>query len=321
MGLIPEKLFAWLNLLRVKNLAIIALSELFVRFYLIKPFFFNYKFAIDHSLSDLEFLLFIAAILCVAAAGYIINDYFDIDIDRVNKPERMLVGRIFGRMEAFRLHVVFNAAGVLLGFLSAWLAGNIKLGFIFAVTAGVLWFYARSLKKMFLLGNILVGIVTAVAILLPLLFETRLTGVKDELILKAAYDEMLIPSVFAYALFAFITTLIREMIKDIEDMAGDSQYGCKTVPVVLGVRGAKWMIAALGVLLIALLMAVQSLLFSEEQFLKISYILIAMQLPVAAMIFSLVPAASKEDFAKLSEWMKVIMLLGILSMAVFHYVQ
>ena len=321
MGFVSEKLLAWLKLVRAKNLVIIAFTELFVRFYLIKPFFFNYKFAIDHSLLDSEFLLFVLATLCIAAAGYIINDYFDIDIDRVNKPDQVLVGRFFGRREAFRLHIAFNIAGVLLGFLSAWLAGNIKLGFTFAVVAGLLWFYAKSFKKIFLFGNIIVGLVTALTILLTLFFETRLIGVADELILKAAYDEMLIPSVFAYALFAFITTLIREIIKDIEDMEGDRQFDCKTVPVVFGVNAAKWMIAFLSVLLIALLALAQRYFFAEEQFLKISYILVALQLPVAAMIFSLVPAASKEDFAKLSEWMKVIMLFGILSMAVFHYVQ
>lgn len=315
-----EKIGAWLKLIRAKNLVIIALTQFFVRYFLIKPFFFNYKFALHHSLSDIEFFILVLATWCIAAAGYIVNDYFDIDIDRVNRPEKMMIGRVFGRMEAFRLHLAFNASGVVLGFIAAWLAGNIRLGFILVIAAGTLWFYAKAFKKIFLLGNIAVGLVTSLAILVTLFFETGLFGNPDELILKAAYDEMMIPSVLAYALFAFMTTVIREIIKDAEDVEGDRQFDCKTVPVVLGLKGAKWMVVILCILLVAMLVVVQARFFRENQFIKISYILIAAQLPMMAFIFSLVPATSKEDFSKLSEGMKVVMLLGILSMAVFHYV-
>ena len=314
-----EWFIALLKLVRIQNLVIIAVTQLFVRFFIIKPFFFNYKFALDHSLSDFEFLIFVTATMFIAAAGYIINDYFDIDIDRVNKPGKMLIGRIFGRTEAFRLHIAFNILGVIFGVTAAWLAGNIRLGFIFAFVAGLLWFYAKSFKKIFLLGNFIVGLMTASTLLLTLFFETRLFQNQNDLIMKAAYSEMMIPSVIAYSLFAFITTVIRELIKDCEDIEGDKQFGCNTVPAVLGSKGAKWMIAALCVLLIGFLFAAQTQLFREYEFIKISYILIALQLPAAALIFNLVPAASKEDFAKMSEWMRILMLLGIASMAVFHY--
>lgn len=315
------KLVAWFSLLRAKNLIIIALTQYFVRFFIIKPFFFNYKFVLEHSLSDLEFSIFVLATMCIAAAGNIVNDYFDVDIDRVNKPNKMMIGRAFGRMEAFRLHLVLNFIGIALGFTTAWLAGNIKLGFIFAVAAGVLWFYAKNLKRIFLLGNIIVGLMTAVTIPLTLLIETWFINNPDDLIFKAAYTEMMIPSIFAYTLFAFLTTFIREIIKDIEDIEGDRQFDCKSVPVVMGTGGAKWMISVLCILLIGLLGVVQGHFFGESQFLKISYIFIAVQLPVAALIFSLVTAKTKEDYAKLSEWMKMVMLLGILSMAVFPYIQ
>ncbi|HXH20217.1 MAG TPA: geranylgeranylglycerol-phosphate geranylgeranyltransferase [Chitinophagales bacterium] len=315
-----EWLSALLKLIRIQNLLIIAVAQYFVRFFLLNPFFFNYKFALSHSLSDLEFSLLVLATLCIAAAGYIINDYFDMDIDRINKPDKMLIGRYFGRMEAFRLHLVFNISGAILGFASAGLAGNIKLGFIFVVAAGLLWFYAKTLKKIFLLGNIIVSLLTAVTLVLPLFIETRLINNPDGMILKAAYDEMLIPSVLAYALFAFVTTLIREIIKDVEDIEGDRQFGSKSVPVVLGLKGAKAAVAVFCVIMVGLLFVIQTQFFEEEQFLKISYILVALQLPVFGLLFNLVPAASKEDFAKLSEWMKIIMLLGIASMAVFHYV-
>ncbi len=314
--MIKEWLAALLKLVRVQNLLIIAATQFFVRLFVINPVFFSYK--IEHSLSSFEFILFVAATLCIAAAGYIINDYFDIDIDRINKPQKMVIGKYFSRREAFRLHIIFNIAGAALGIYCAWLAGNIRLGFIFIIAAGLLWFYAKTFKKVFLLGNIIVSIVTALTILVTAYFENWLF-LNTDLLTLAANREVMQP-VFAYALFAFMTTLIREIVKDAEDMEGDRQFGSKSLPIVLGMKWTKGAIAALCLVLIAMLFVAQSHFFKEEQFVKISYILIALQLPAVVMLFNLIPASSKEDFAKLSEWMKIIMLLGVASMAVFHYI-
>lgn len=310
---------AWLaefsKLVRIKNLVIIAVTQYFVRLFIINPIFFNYK--IEHSLSGWEFAIFVFATLCIAAAGYIINDYFDVDIDRINQPDRVVVGKYFSRREAFRLHLILNIIGAVIGVLSAWLAGNIKLGFIFIVVAGLLWFYAKTFKKVFLLGNLIVGATTAMTILITAYFETGLFNKADQLALTANNEVMML--VLPYTFFAFLTTLIREIIKDAEDVEGDREYDCKTVPVVLGIKATKWVTAFLSVALIGLLFVAQHYFFREEQFVKISYILVTLQLPAATMIFYLVPAKNKEDFEKLSEWMKIIMLLGISSMAVFNY--
>jgi len=303
------------KLARVKNLAIIALTQCFVRLYVINPIFFNYK--IEHALNSWQFALFVLATVCIAAAGYIINDYFDVDIDRINKPDKMVIGNFFMRREAFRLHLVFNGAGIALGFLVAWFAGNIKLGFIFIVIAGLLWFYAKTFKKVFLLGNLLVASITALTVLVTAYFETNLFGSADFLVITANKEVMTL--VLAYMLFAFLATLIREIIKDIQDVEGDREYGCKTVPVVLGRSSAKLFAGFFILLLIGCLFFVQQHFFKDELFLQISYLLIALQLPLAALLFYLVPAAQKDDFGKLSESLKIIVLLGIGSMPVFYY--
>ncbi len=310
-----ERLIELSKLARVKNLFIIALTQCFVRLYLVNPVFFNYK--IEHALNGWQFALFVLATICIAAAGYIINDYFDVDIDRINKPDKMVIGNYFVRNEAFRLHLIFNLTGTALGFLVAWFAGNIKLGFIFIVNAGLLWFYAKTFKKVFLLGNLLVAIITALTVLVTAYFESNLFGSADLLIITANQEVMTV--VLAYTLFAFLATLIREIIKDMQDVEGDREYNCKTAPTVLGISNAKWITAFFIILLIGFLFFAQGFFFKEELFLKISYILIALQLPLTALLFNLVPAASKGDFGKLSEWMKIITLLGIVSMAVFHY--
>lgn len=303
------------KLIRAKNLLLIALTLCFTRLYLINPVFFNYK--IEHALHGWEFALFALATLCIAAAGYIINDYFDVDIDRINKPDNMVIGNFFVRGEAFRLHLVFNGVGIALGFLVAWLAGNVKLGFIFAVIAGLLWFYAKTFKKVFLLGNLLVAILTALTVLVTVIFETNLFYSAD-LLAITANKEVMTPAL-AYALFALLITLIREIIKDMQDVEGDREYGCNTISVVLGVQKAKWFATLFIVLLICCLFFTQRQFFKDGLFLQVSYIFIAVQLPLAALLFYLVPASQRDDFGKLSEWLKIITLLGIGSMPVFHY--
>lgn len=303
------------KLVRVKNLLIIAATQYFVRLFVISPVFFNYK--IEHSLNGWQFALFVLATVCIAAAGYIINDYFDVEIDRINKPQKMSIGNFFTKRQAFQLHLIFNVAGTALGFLAAWFAGNIKLGFIFPVVAGLLWFYAKTFKKVFFLGNLLVGILTALTIFITAYYETNLIS-SDDMLVATANQEIL-PVVIAYTVFALMATLIREIIKDMQDVEGDRQYGCKTVPVVVGIPGAKWLSALLALVLIGLLFFAQQEFYRQTEFIKISYILIALQLPLIGLLFYLIPAAQKEDFAKLSDGMKIITLLGVLSMPVFHY--
>lgn len=303
------------KLVRVKNLLIIALTQWFVRLYLISPVFYNYK--IEHALGNAQFALFVLATLCIAAAGYIINDYFDMDIDRINKPDTMVIGNFFMRNEAFRLHLIFNLTGIVLGFLSALLAGNIQLGFIFVVIAGLLWFYAKTFKKVFLLGNLLVAIITALTVLVTAYFETHLFGSADLLVVTANKEVM--ASVLAYALFALLATLVREIIKDMQDVEGDSKYACKTIPVMLGIQKAKWFVTLLIVMLLCCLFFVQQHFFKDELFLQISYLFIVLQLPLAVFLFYLISAVQKNDFAMLSSWLKIILLLGIFSMPVFYY--
>jgi 4-hydroxybenzoate polyprenyltransferase len=183
----------------------------------------------------------------------------------------------------------------------------------------LLWFYSKTFKRVFLLGNLVVAFTTSLTILVTYLFEANLFRDMDPI--AAAANEQILPQVLAYSVFAFLATLIREIIKDIQDIEGDREYGCKTVPVVLGIRTANGIVTFLVVVLIGLLFLAQRYYFTEGMFLKVSYILVVLQLPLAALIFYLIPAQTKEDYGKLSDGMKIIMVLGIASMAVFHYLQ
>ncbi|GIV33028.1 MAG: prenyltransferase [Chitinophagales bacterium] len=306
----------YLKFIRWKNLLLIALTQLLVRFFIIKPVFAEYRL-LEHSLSDLAFLLVVAATMCIAAAGYIINDYFDTGMDHINKPMQVMVGRYFSKKEALRMHLLFNAAGVALGLFAAFCAGNIQLGFVFVIAAGLLWFYARIFKKTFLLGNMIVALLTSLVVLLPSFFETHLF-VQTDVVTSAAALRILIPTAI-YSLFAFLATLIREIIKDVEDLEGDKQFGSQSIPASLGIKTTKAVVTILILLFAGLLFIVQRALFRDDQLLGVSYIFIALQLPALSMIFYLIPAKDQADFHKLSSLMKVIMLLGVISMPLFHY--
>ena len=313
----PNRLAPFLRLIRVENLAIIALTQILVRFFIVIPVFELYKLPL--ALNNMEYILFILATLCIAAAGYIINDYFDVSIDSVNKPMQVMVGNIFSKKEAFRYHLILNFIGSLLGLYAGWQAGNYKLGFVFIMIAGLLWFYATSFKKMFLIGNLIVSFTAAMVILTIGFFETTLFKQSDFVLATAA--NIIMMEILAYSFFAFLTTLIREIIKDMQDIKGDAGYGCKTVPVVLGLKNAKTIVTILCGLLIGLLFYLQKLYFPDGDFMKIAYIFIAIQLPVVALVFNLVPAQTAEEFGKMSTLMKIIILLGILSMVVFSFVK
>jgi 4-hydroxybenzoate polyprenyltransferase len=153
-------------------------------------------------------------------------------------------------------------------------------------------------------------------ILITVYFERELFSHTDIVTLTA--NKEIMQHIFAYAAFAFFATMIREMIKDLEDMKGDAEFGRKTFPVVMGVLATKWAVTGLIAFLIALLFFLQQIFFRNEEFFEAAYIFIFLQLPLAAIVFSLVPSREADDFRKLSAWMKIVTLAGILSIPIFY---
>src|SRR5205823_514428 len=153
------------------------------------------------------------AALLVAAAGYIINDYYDVKIDAINRPDRLVVGRVLRRRHAMLAHLLLSGVGVVLAAALSWRLGGVTLG-----AALLLWGYSARFKRIALVGNLSIAALTAALVLLPEL--QLLTGQR---------------AVWLYALAAFLLTVVREIVKDIEDMRGDAQHDCRTLPLVWGV--------------------------------------------------------------------------------------
>lgn len=239
-------------------------------------------------IADPRMLVLSLATISIAAAGYIINDYFDVKIDVVNKPERVVIGRYLKRRVAMGTHQILNVAGVLLGLLvSKW----IFLINVFSVT--LLWFYSERFKRTTLVGNLVVSLLTAMSVL----------------VVTVAYPENR-RLVFIYALFSFAITLVREIIKDMEDVRGDASHGCRTLPIVWGIRRTKIVVYGLVAAFITTLYLMAHSLNNPT----LAWLFTALLLPIAWLVYRLVFADTRREFARLSALCKCIMLLGLATM-------
>ncbi|NJO93104.1 MAG: UbiA family prenyltransferase [Chloroflexia bacterium] len=122
-------------------------------------------------MSEFDFFILMLATVCLTAAGYVINDYFDTKTDSLNRPKTVIVGKSISRRSAMAIHIVLNAIGVIGGFYASWKVGHPKFGFIFVLAAGILWYYSTTYKRQFLVGNLIVSLLTAMVPLMVILLK------------------------------------------------------------------------------------------------------------------------------------------------------
>lgn len=277
---LASKIPSLLKVARFWNLIIIGLAQ-----------YFTAVFAIDHNLAfDWHLLALSLSTVMIAAGGYIINDYYDVKIDLINKPERVVIGKTISRRYAILLHTVLSMSGVFLGLLLNW-----KIGVVNFFSAFLLWWYSNFLKRQPFVGNLAIALLTGISIA----------------ILSILYHGKGMTTIMIYSLFAFFITLVREIIKDIEDLKGDDTFGCRTLPIVWGVRKTKNLVY----ILTAAFIFIVILIDQTVEALPMYYFAGFLFLPIAWMIIRLYRADTRQDFYDLSVLCKVIMLLGIFSMA------
>jgi len=271
---------------RFWNLLIIVLAQYFTAIFLVQT-----HQSLLQTLSDKRLFLMVFSSVIIAAAGYIINDYYDVKIDLINKPHRVVVGRILKRRVAMVAHTILNFTGIAIGFLLSW-----QIGVINFMTAIILWLYSNQFKRIALVGNITVALLTALSIY----------------VINVLYHQNNY-LVIAYALFAFTFTLIREIIKDMEDVKGDQTFGCKTFPVVYGLRKTKIFLYVLSVVfLVGLAMLTYSFIG-----IYMAYFSLLLSIPLGILVYYLYSADTTRHFNVLSNYCKIVMMLGILSMAIY----
>lgn len=303
---------AFFKLVRLPNLFFMALTQVLFQFCIYNTL---YKDTVPPN--DLfRFVLLVGASLFIAAAGYIINDYFDINIDEVNKPDKMVVDKLISRRWAIAWHFMLSTSGVLLTvialpFLQKW---YLVLANILCVV--LLWFYSTNFKKQLLTGNIVISLLTAWTILI--IFFSKF-GLADAFGSGNTSHHRFFRLALLYAGFAFIISLIREAIKDMEDMHGDAKYGCRTMPIVWGINATKVYAAVWLVVLISVLIILQVYVLQFKWWLAIGYSVIAIVAPLVVILIKLRTSVSPKDYHQLSSLTKLVMLTGILSMVFFYY--
>ncbi len=305
---------AFLKLIRWPNLLIILLSMVLITFFVIKP---GLGLPFSAGLGMAGFWLLAVAVLFTAMGGYVLNDLKDRKTDEVNKPGKNVFENGFSVKTGKILYWIFTLTGVVAGtVLSQWY-GNITFSLIFILTAGLLWFYAERYQCQPLVGNGVVAFLSALSFGLVWLFEVMALQIQhlsvDPLRLHLVNNLVLI-----YMGFAFLVSLLREVVKDMEDEAGDRATGCLTLPVAHGMQKAKNVALAVNLSGLLASFAIQWF-FYRWQFTFLFLYFFLIDLLFSFVLLKLVRAKSKPHFQLVSLWIKLLMVAGILSMALFYF--
>jgi len=261
-------------------------------------------------------LLLMCSTMLIAAGGYVINDYFDIKIDRINHPDKVLVSTEISKQEAIRFHQVLTILGATMGLVVAWWCRSWAFGIAMLLVPGLLWFYSSSYKRQFVVGNLIIALLSALPpILVAMANLGRLTHLYGDIMTYSTVGADLYTWLGGFAVFAFLTTLMREMIKDMEDVEGDRELECHTLPVRIGDWGTKWVISILGLLTIGLLIWIGYWLLPyphDWNTLSGRYIAFGIITPLIGSLCLMWAAKIPSDYHVAQNVMKFVMLMGIL---------
>lgn len=303
----------FLNLIRWKNLLMIALVQILIKYALLLPFYDSY--GVITTLETLQFALLVFATVCIAAGGYVINDIYDIESDEVNKPERVIVGKHISEKIALRSFIILNVIGVGIGFYLSNVIGKSGFFVLFFMASALLYLYASYLKQILLVGNIVVSLVVALSLLLVGFFELLPVINSENREVQIFFFKLILD----YAIFAFMINLIRELVKDIEDIDGDYKAGIQTLPIVVGRDRANKIVFILSLIpLFFIIYYVITYLFKQQLF--VWYFLILIIAPLIYVTIKLFSAEQKSHYKHISLILKLVMLTGMLSMAIYPYV-
>lgn len=287
---------------------------LLVYYCLMSPLSYYYNSVLPPAPS---FLLLVMSLIFMVAGGYVINDYFDIEIDKYNKPDKLLVTKVFSDKEVLLSYRILTFVGLALGLASSIVALNVKFYMLFAMLvllACLLYSYSYTYKKKLLIGNIIVSSTVAFAVFLPYLFEMLYLS-NNLLVLSVCKDiaANIVYFVLIYTVFAFLLTFVREVVKDAEDVEGDGMTRCRTIPIVYGLNKTKAILYVFVLLLIVLLLAYGYILFKMQLYVTLAIITLVVLCSVVLFV-KIYKAKENKDFHILSVMTKVMMFIGLLSM-------
>ena len=311
------------KIIRWKNLVIISLSQIFIKF-----FFIDFFIQKDQLLNENFVILLIVTIL-IAASGYIVNDIYDYNLDQINKPEKVVLGKFFKSRDAIKIYMLFNSLAIMLSFFLCIRIKHEIYILVFLLIIYCLWLYSKKLKKYKIIGNILIAFFISLSILNVPLFSYK------NILSDDRFFVFLIISILS--VLAFLINVKREIIKDIEDIEGDKMHKVKSLPIIFGIKKSKLVNVIIGIILMFaissiitfqililrsdLLLDVGGNQFSNPQIWGANYISIIYMFIILIMFFYvellILNATTKTNFTKASKLLKYLMLLSLLSIPVF----
>ena len=307
---------SFFKLIRWQNLVLIAVSMIFIRYFVILP---GLHIQPAGGMKMLNFVLLILASVFIAAGGYLLNDITDKDVDQYNKPGKNKVEKFGNEKTVIKLYWIFTAAGIVAGSLVSITMHHADYSLIFILTAGLLWFYTKRYQCQPLVGNIVVAFLSALSFGLVWLFEfVHIFSYTSHLEAFKEYFVSTNKMVAIYMGFAFLVSLAREIVKDIEDYSGDDRFGCRTFAVAFGTGAAKTL--GIAVLLSGFLFSgfVQYYFFKND-FMSLYYFFYAIDILFFLNVVRLIKSEERKHFKMLSSHLKVLMTAGILSMILCYF--
>lgn len=305
------------KLFRIRNLILIVLLQFFLREYFISPMLNS--FGLTLQLSNLHFYLLLLMTLCITTAGYVINDYFDLKRDYINRnPNDIIVGKNISRRMAMATHFVLSAVGVIIGLYLSYVLHVWVLALLPIFVIGLLWFYSTEYKRQFIIGNIILAFLGVLPILLTVLYEPALF----KAYLSVEYRAIAI-LIFKVILFftaiAFGINLLYALVKDLQDLPGDEATNCRTLPIVAGEMASKYTFSIVTVMIIFALFYIQNMQYANEAYVPLMYIVFAIEVPLVLANIMLYLTNKVEKYKYVTFVVTLIMMFGIGSILVLNF--
>ena len=286
----------------------IALGQLLVKYAFLE------SFGVNFGLNKLQILILILATVCIAAAGNVINDIYDIETDFVNKPDKIIIGKTISEKTAYNLFIILNIAGVGLGYYLSQAIGKSGFFSIFVIISALLYVYASYLKQTLLIGNIIISILVALSIIVVGVFELLPIITPENRQTLLTFFKIILD----YALFAFILNLIREIAKDLEDIDGDYKANMNTLPIVIGRERATNILFILSLIpLLSITYYTINTLYKNQ--IAVIYFLVFIIGPLLYLSIKTFSAKTKKDYRHISNILKLVMLFGMLSLLLYKF--
>ena len=304
-----------LSLIRLPNLIIIVISMTFIQLFVITPLLGINGF--EGGLNILNFALLVLSTLLISVGGYIINDIFDINPDSLNKPSKNIVNRNISIGAAYKLYWLSTVVGILVGTYVSYEINHINFGLIFIFSAGLLWFYSQKYSCQPFIGNLVISLLSALSFGVVWLFEFYSLSGSPLLFIEVQTNFPIVNRVvMIYMGFAFFVTLIREVIKDMEDIKGDERFGCTTFAVKFGISASK--ILAIVLSSIALIGSIfTQYYFYHADYMPQAYYFVIMDLLLILVMVRTFNSKYRSNYSNISNRLKLLMVAGILSMVLF----